>query len=182
MVVGPKLEWIGACLLDVLLSPQLAGSMLRLPRVAPGSAMGAVSAASSVSRKELRVELLVYLHHLLTGEATVGSEVGDRFEVLIVSTRKTHVEHAPRRVADVLETVHHVAWDKDDGAGPSRRGLATDGHLIGAFEDEEYFLLVEMDVVTRAFTGFQPSHEDRGSAAGGFGGKEYFQVEAEGLD
>ena len=83
---------------------------------------------------------------------------------------------------DVLETVHHVARDKDDGAGPSRRGLATDSHLIGAFEDEEYFLLVEMDMVARAFTGFYVPHEDRDSATGGFGGKEYFQVEAEGLD
>ena len=116
--------------------------------------MGAVSAASSVRGKELRVELLVYLHHLLAGEAAVGSEVGDRFEVVILSTRKTHVEHAPRRVADVLETVHHVARDKDDGAGASRRGLATDGQFIGALDDEEYFFLVEMDVVARAFTGF----------------------------
>jgi len=182
MVVGPKLEWIGACLLDILLSPQLAGSMLRLPRVAPGSAMGAVSAASSVSRKELRVELLVYLHHLLAGEAAVGSEVGDRFEVVVLSTRKTHVEHASRRVADVLETVHHVAWDKDDGAGPSRRGLATDSQFNGALDDEEHFFPIKMDMVARAFTGFYVPHEDRDSAAGGFGGKEYFQVEAEGLD
>ena len=88
----------------------------------------------------------------------------------------------PCRVADVLEAVHDVAWDEDDGAGAGRRGLATDGHLIGALDDEKYFFLVKMDVVGRAFTGFQPPHEDRDSAAGGLGGEEYFHVEAERLD
>jgi hypothetical protein len=42
--------------------------------------------------------------------------------------------------------------------------------------------LVEMNVTSRAFAGFDPPHEDRDSATGGLGGKEYFHVEAEGLD
>ena len=72
--------------------------MLRLIRdgdLRPSSAMGAVSAARSVRGKELRVELLVYLHHLLAGEAAAGGEFGDRFEVVILSTRQAPVEHAP---------------------------------------------------------------------------------------
>jgi len=159
--------------------------MLRLIRdggLPPQVRWGAVSADSSVRGKELRVELLVYLHHLLAGEAAVGGEFGDRFEVVIVSTRQAQVEYAPRRVADVLEAMHHVARDKDDRAGACRRGLATDGHFIGALDDEEHFFLVEMDMVPRAFTGFDPPHEDRDSAAGGLGGEEYFHVEAERLD
>ncbi len=132
-------------------------------------------------RKDLRVELLVYLHYLLAGEAAAGCEFADRFEVVVLSTRQAPVEHAPCRVADVLEAVHDVARDEDDGAGAGPRGLVTDGHLIGALDDEKYFFLVEMDVVGRAFTGFEPRHEDRDSAAGGLGGEEHFQVEAEGL-
>ena len=132
--------------------------------------------------KELRVELLVYLHHLFACETATGAQFGDRFEVVIMPTRQAPVEHAPCRVADVLEAVHDVARDEDDTAGADRRGLVTDGHLIGALDDEKYFFLVEMDVVGRPFTGFQPPHEDRDSAAGGLGGEEYFEVEAEGLD
>ena len=60
--------------------------------------------------------------------------------------------------------------------------VATDGHFMGALDDEEHFFLVEMDMVPRAFTGFDPPHEDRDSAAGGLGGEEYFHVEAERLD
>ena len=45
-----------------------------------------------------------------------AGEVGDRFEVVVLSTRQGPVEHAPRRVADVLEAVHDVARDEDDGA------------------------------------------------------------------
>ena len=132
--------------------------------------------------KELRVELLVYLCHFLTGEAAAGGEIGDRFEVMIVSTRQAPVEHAPCRVPDVLEAVHDVARDEDDGAGADRRGLVTDGHLIGALDDEEHFFPIKMDMVARAFTGFYVPHEDRDSAAGGLGGEEHFQVEAERLD
>jgi hypothetical protein len=100
---------------------------------------------------------------------------------VVLSTRQAQVEHAPRRVADVLEAVHHVARDEDDGAGAGRRGLATAGQFVGALDDEEYFFLVEMDVVARAFTGLEPPHEDRDSATGGLGGEEYFQVEPKGL-
>ena len=71
---------------------------------------------------------------------------------------------------------------KTDGAGPSRRGLATDSQFNGALDDEEHFFPIKMDMVARAFTGFYVPHEDRDSAAGGLGGKEYFQIEAERLD
>ena len=90
---------------------------------------------------------LIYLHHFFGGEVAAGGEVGDRFEVVILSTRQAPVEHAPCRVADVLEAVHDVARDEDDGAGAGRRGLVTDGQFKGAFDDEEYFFLVEMDVI-----------------------------------
>jgi hypothetical protein len=53
--------------------------------------------------------------------------------------------------------MHDVAWDEDDGGGTGDRSLITDRQLIGAFYDEEDFVLVEMDVVGRAFTGFVPS-------------------------
>jgi len=72
--------------------------MLRLIRdgdLRPSSAMGAVSAARLVRGKKVRFELLVYLHHLLAGEAAAGGEFGDRFEVVILSTRQAPVEHAP---------------------------------------------------------------------------------------
>src|SRR5262245_56351758 len=137
---------------------------------------------SSLRVKKLCVEPFVYLHHLLVGEAAVCCKFGDGFEVMILSTRQGPVEHAPGSIADVLEAVHDVARDEDDGAGAGRRGLAADGDFIGAFDDEEYFFLVEMDVISRALTGFDPSHEDRDSATGSFGGKEYFHVEAERLD
>src|SRR5258705_12858250 len=130
-----------------------------------------------VRGKDLRVELLVYLHHLLAGEAAAGCEFADRFEVVILSTRQAPVEHAPCRVADVLEAMHDVARDEDDGAGADRRGLVTNGHLIGALDDEKYFFLVEMDVVGRPFTGFQQPHRSQDRPAVGLGGEENFQVE-----
>ena len=148
----------------------------------PSSAMGAVTAARLVRSKELRVVPLIYLHHFFGGEVAAGGEVGDRFEVVVLSARQTPVEHAPCRVANVLEAVHHVARDEDDGAGAGRRCLATDGQFKNAFDDEEYFFLVEMNVISRAFAWFDPPHEHRERAARGLGGEEYFQVEAEGLD
>src|SRR5437667_239551 len=111
-----------------------------------------------------------------------GGKVGDRLEVLVLTTRQAPVEHARRRVADVPEAVHHVARDEDDGAGADRGGPVTDGQLIGALDDEEHFFLVEMNVIRRAFTGFVPPHDDRDGAASGLGGEEYFHVEPEGLD
>jgi hypothetical protein len=139
-------------------------------------------ACRSVRGKKLRIELLVYLHHLLASETATGAQFGDRLEVVILSARQGPVEHRPRRGADVLEAVHHVARNEDEGAGAGRRGLAADGQFKGTFDDEEYFFLIEMDVISRAFAGFDPPHENRDSATGGLGGKEYFYVEAERLD
>src|SRR5215831_20558187 len=143
--------------------------------------LGTLLSCSSVRAKEIRVELLADLHHLLATETVAGSESGDFFEVVVLSTRQGPVEHARRCVADVLEALHHVARDEDDTARTDRRSLATDGQLIGALDDEEHLFLAEMDVVGRAFTGFVPRHEDRDGAAGGLSGKQYFHVEAEGL-
>src|SRR5215831_5312252 len=84
---------------------------------------------------------------------------------MVLSTRQAPVEHAGRRIADVLETVHDVARDEHDRPGTGRRGVAIDGQFIGPFEDEEYFFLVEMDVVGRAFARFVPCHEYRDGAA-----------------
>ena len=54
-----------------------------LQRVMPGPPQQgqglAVSAASSVRGREVRVELLVYLHHLLASESVAGREFGNRF-------------------------------------------------------------------------------------------------------
>src|SRR5262249_12339135 len=122
--------------------------------------------------REVRVELLADRHHLLAGEAVAGGKIGDRFEVVVLSTRQAPVEQARRRVADVLETVHDVARDKHDGTGTGRRGLAIDGQLIGSVQDADPFFLVEMDVVGRAFVGFVPSHENRDGAASSLGREE----------
>src|SRR5262249_15957243 len=79
---------------------------------------------TSLSGREVRVQPLAYLHHLLAGEAAAGGEIGDRLEVVILSSRQAPVEHARRRVADILEAVHHVAGDKDESSGADYRGLA----------------------------------------------------------
>src|SRR5262245_29647310 len=105
---------------------------------------------SSLRVKKLCVEPFVYLHHLLVGEAAVCCKFGDRFEVMILSTRQAPVEHARRRVTDILETMHRVARDEDDSTGTGRCGMATDDHLIGALDYEKHFFLAEMDVVGRA--------------------------------
>src|SRR5262245_24785698 len=136
----------------------------------------------SMRGRKVRVELLADLHRLFVGEAAAGGEFGDRFEVAVLPARQGQVEDARRRVADVLDTMHSVARDGDDGARASRRSLVADGHLTGALDDEEQFFLVGMDVVRRTFTGFEPSHDDRDGAAGGLAGEEYSHVEAEGLD
>src|SRR5258708_6714872 len=60
--------------------------------------------------------------------------------------------------------MHDVAWDEDDGGGTVDRSLITHRQLIGAFDDEEDFVLAEMDAVGRAFTGFVPHHEHRNGA------------------
>src|SRR5215813_14762498 len=112
------------------------------------------------------VELFADLHHLFAAEAAASREVGDRLEVVVLTTRQAPVEHAPGRLADVLEAVNHIARDEDDGAGTGRRGLAPDGQLVGAFENEEHFLLAEVKVVRRTFPGLVPRHEDRDDAGG----------------
>src|SRR5262244_4143938 len=93
--------------------------MTELPR-------GRVPACRLVRGREVRVELLADLHHLLAREAAAGGEFGDRCEVVVLSTRQAPVEHACRRVADVREAVHHVARDEDEGAGAGRRRLVPD--------------------------------------------------------
>src|SRR5260370_4443683 len=118
-------------------------------------------ACGSVRGREVRVELLADLHHLLAGEATAGSEFGDHFEVVVLSARQAPVEHARRGVADILEAVHYVARDEDEGAGAGRRGLVTDGQLIVALDDEEPFFMAGSDVVRRALTRLGPRHYDR---------------------
>src|SRR5262249_35853641 len=137
---------------------------------------------SSLSGRKVRVEFLAYLGHLLAGEAVACGEIGDFFEVVVLSAGQAPVEHTRCRVADVLETMHHVTRDENDSARTGRRSLVTDGELIGALDDEEHFFLTEMNVVRRAFTRFVVRHEDRDSAAGGLSGKQYFHVEAEGLE
>src|SRR5262252_5174191 len=82
---------------------------------------------NSVRGREVRVELLAYLHHLLASEAVAVGEFGDRFEVVVLSTRQAPVEHARRRFAYVLEPMHHVARYEHDGTDTGRRGLAIDG-------------------------------------------------------
>src|SRR5262249_10625348 len=74
--------------------------------------------------REVRVELFADRHHPLACEAVAGGEIGDRFEVVVLSTGQTPVEQARRRVADVLETVHDVARDEHDGPATARPGLA----------------------------------------------------------
>src|SRR5262249_26138511 len=137
---------------------------------------------NSVRGGEIRVDLLAYLHHPLAAEAVARGELGDRFEVVILSARQAPVEHTRRRVANVLERMDHVARDEYNGASACRIRFATDRQFIGALDDEEYLFLVEMAVVRRAFTGFVPSHQDRNGAAGGLGGEEYSHVEAKRLD
>jgi hypothetical protein len=70
-----------------------------------------------------------------------------------------------------LERCTTFARDEDDGAGAGRRGLVTDGELPGTLEDEEHFVLVEMDVVWREVAGFEVPEDERDGAAGGLGGE-----------
>jgi hypothetical protein len=45
-------------------------------------------------------------------------------EVVVLSARQAPVEHPRRRVADVLEAVHHVARDENDRAGAGRSRMS----------------------------------------------------------
>src|SRR5215813_15393301 len=72
-------------------------------------------AASGLDR-EVGIERLADLDHLLAGETAAGGKLGDRFEVMILPTRQAPSQHASRDAADVLEAVHDVARDEDDAA------------------------------------------------------------------
>src|SRR5215813_1237091 len=129
--------------------------------------------------REVGIERLADLDHLLAGETAAGGELGHRFEVMILPTRQAPSQHASRDAADVLEAVHDVARDEDDAAGTRLGGLIAD---IEPLDDEQNLFLFEMDMVGRAFAGLVPRHDDRGDAAGGLGGEEHSHVEAERLD
>src|SRR5215831_14375066 len=88
--------------------------------------------------REVGIEHLADLHHLLAGETAAGGKLGDRFEVMVLPTRQAPAQHASHDSADVLEAVHHVARDEDDAAGTYLGGLIADGHLIEALDGEEH--------------------------------------------
>src|SRR5215813_11804195 len=88
-------------------------------KFAPSHAKLPVEDTAGQSRldREVGIESLADLHHLLTGETAAGGELGDRFEVMVLPTRQAPAQHASRDAADALEAVHHVARDEDDAAG-----------------------------------------------------------------
>jgi hypothetical protein len=65
----------------------------------------AVISTRLVRGREVRIEVLAYLQRLLAGEAVVGDEFGDHFEVVVLSTREAPVEHARRRVGPGCSTI-----------------------------------------------------------------------------
>src|SRR5262249_11204273 len=166
-------------------SGQAAAAMPRSAmKFAPSHAKLPVEDTAGQSRldREVGIESLADLHHLLTGETAAGGELGDRFEVMVLPTRQAPAQHASRDAADALEAVHHVARDEDDAAGTHLGGLIADGHLIESLDDEQNLFLFEMDMVGRAFAGLVPRQDDRGGAAGSLGREEHIYVEAERLD
>src|SRR5262249_26142516 len=132
--------------------------------------------------RQVGIERLADLHHLLAGKTPAGGELGDRFEVMILPTRQAPGQHASPAAAADLEAVPDVARDEDVAAGTSLGGLIGDGHLIEALDDEQNLFLFEMDMVGWAFAGLVPRQDDRGDAAGGLGGEEHIHVEAEMLE
>src|SRR5262249_11962658 len=132
--------------------------------------------------REVGIERLADLDHLLAGETAAGRKLGDSFEVTVLPTRQAPAQHPSRDASDVFEAVYDVVRDEDDAAGTRLGGLIADGNLIEALDDEQNLFLFEMDMVGRAFAGLVPRHDDRGGAAGGLGGEEYIHVEAERLD
>src|SRR6516165_10830945 len=132
--------------------------------------------------REMGIESLADLHHLLAGETAAGGKLGDRFEVMVLPTRQAPAQHASHDAADVLEAVHDIARDEDDAAGTYLGGLIADGHLIEALDDEQNLFLFKMDMGGRAFAGLVPRYDDRGGAAGGLSGEEHIHAEAERLD
>src|SRR5262249_52323499 len=55
--------------------------------------------------REVGIEHLADLDHLLAGETAAGGKLGDRFEVMILPTRQAPSQHASCDAADVLEAV-----------------------------------------------------------------------------
>src|SRR5262249_22579123 len=132
--------------------------------------------------REVGIERLADLYHLLAGETAADRKLRDRFEVTVLPTRQAPAQHTSRDAADVLKAMHDVARDEDDAAGTGLDGLTADGHLIQTLDDEQNLFLFEMDMGGRAFAGLVPRHDDRDRAAGGFGREEHIHVEAERLD
>src|SRR5262249_15640999 len=132
--------------------------------------------------REVGIERLADLYHLLAGETAVGRKLRDGFEVTVLPTRQAPAQHASDDEADVLEAIHAVARDEDDAARTGLGSIIADGHLIETLYDEQNLFLFVMDVVGRAFAGLVPRHDDRGGAAGGLGSEEHIHVEAERLD
>src|SRR5215471_6662053 len=60
---------------------------------------------SSANGRKIRVEASADLVHP-AGEAVARGEFGDLFEVAVLSAWQTPIEHARRRLADVLEAMH----------------------------------------------------------------------------
>ena len=75
---------------------------------------------------------------------------------MVLSGRQAPIEHAPSRVADVLEAVNDVTRDEDDGAGADGFGPVADAQLVNAVDNVEDFFLTEMDVVGWTFTRLVP--------------------------
>src|SRR5262249_58114817 len=64
--------------------------------------------------REVGIERLADLYHLLTGETAAGRKLRDSFEVTVLPTRQAPAQHASRDAADVLKAMHDVARDEDD--------------------------------------------------------------------
>src|SRR5262249_53799691 len=79
--------------------------------------------------REVGIERLADLYHLLVGETAAGCKFRDSFEVTVLPTRQAPAQHTSRDAADVLKAMHDVARDEDDAAGTDLRSLIADGHL-----------------------------------------------------
>src|SRR5262249_35633683 len=95
--------------------------------------------------REVGIERLADLHHLLASETAAGGKLGDRVEVMVLSTRQAPAQQASSHAADVLEAVHDGARDEYNAAGTHLGCLTADGHLIEALDDEQNLFLFEMD-------------------------------------
>jgi hypothetical protein len=57
--------------------------------------------------------------------------------------------------------VHYVARYENDGSGSGSAGLVIGDELIRTLYNEEDFVLIKMNLLARAFTGFVAGHADR---------------------